>query len=116
MDVKDFYRVVNGDYDAALERFGSEALMVRFVRKFPLDETMNRLRLAIVDNNIQESFSQAHTLKGVAGNLSFTELFRKASDLTEQLRPLRETADPALYEAVENCYQKVCDAIEKLEQ
>ena len=79
--------------------------------KFLEDGTMASLRAAVESGNIPDSFREAHTLKGVAANLGFTELQAAASQLTEQLRPQAAPADPALYAQVEQAYNLVVESI-----
>lgn len=72
---------------------------------------MEDLRRAVASGDIPGSFRGAHTLKGVAANLAFTGLQKAASDLTEQLRPQAEAADPRLMAQVEQAYRGVVEAI-----
>lgn len=111
MTLQECYEHLHGDYETAKRRMLNERLMDRFILKFPYDDSMSILRNALACGNIKEMFRGAHTLKGVAANLSFTELQNAASDLTEQLRPCTQTADPDLYANVERCYALVIKTI-----
>ena len=75
------------DVDQALNRFmGNEALMLKFLLRFPSDENFSRLRQAIAHGDATTAFKAAHTLKGVTGNLSLTELYARLVPLVEDLR------------------------------
>ena len=91
MTVKEFYEITGGDYARVTELLMRDELIKKFVLKF------------------------AHTLKGVAANLSFARLQSAVSDLTEQLRPCTEAADPALVQRVDECYASVMDNMKELD-
>ena len=114
MEIAEMYKEVGGDFSDAMVRLGNEERIKKFALMFPRDDSMQNLRKAISDGDIKASFQAVHTLKGVAGNLSFTALYQAASDLTEQLRPLEEPADPALFEKVDEVYTKTIDALNQL--
>lgn len=111
MNIRECYEKLNGDYDDVMSRLGSEGLVEKFVKKFLDDKSYSLLKQADSDGDIRESFRAVHTLKGVAANLSFTELYDKVSKLTEQLRPQTEPADEKLLYDVDQCYAKVISAI-----
>ena len=111
MTLEQCYEKLNGSYAEAKSRLMSDRLVEKFMLKFLTEPTMGQLRDAIKAENHEETFRSVHTLKGVAANLSFTELYNSASDLTEQLRGNEELADPQLVEKVEASYKKVIDTI-----
>lgn len=112
MTLTECYNRLHGDYDSAVSRMMNERLVQKFLLKFPSDDSMDLLRTSVANGNRDEAFRAAHTLKGVAANLSFSELFSVASELTEQLRNNSEQPDSALVARVEECYKTVIDAIE----
>lgn len=115
MTTKELYDVLQADFADACNRLTSEAMVSRFIRKFPADPSMQNLRAAVKDGNIETSFRSVHTLKGVAGNLALTQLYQAAWNLTEQLRPRLEQADKELMDALELEYQRTVSAIESLD-
>lgn len=73
--------------DKALDRFmGSEALYDKFLLKFIQDTCYKQLEDCIKTGNASEAFMQAHTMKGIAGNLEFESLLEILVPMTEQLR------------------------------
>lgn len=73
--------------DKALDRFmGSEALYDKFLLKFIQDTCYKQLEDCIKTGNATEAFMQAHTMKGIAGNLEFESLLEVLVPMTEQLR------------------------------
>ncbi|MCQ2412234.1 MAG: Hpt domain-containing protein [Sphaerochaetaceae bacterium] len=111
MTIRECYERLHGDYDLALKRLMNERLIDKFILKFPADNSIAILRDAIATCNAGEMFRGAHTLKGVAANLAFTELQMAASQLTEQLRPCNEPVNLELYEKVEQCYSLVIETL-----
>lgn len=111
MTLKECYDRMHGNYDDAKSRLMMESMVERFMFKFLEDGTMAALRAAIETGNIPDSFREAHTMKGVAANLAFTELQAAASQLTEQLRPQTAPADPELFARVEEAYKLVVDSV-----
>ena len=113
MNLEKLYKEIHGDYAEAKARLMSDRLVEKFVLKFLTDPSMQQLRDAIASGDHDVAFRAVHTLKGVAANLSFTELWKAASALTEQLRHSDGTADETLLENLENAYRLVTDSIQK---
>lgn len=112
MKLQECYERFGGDYNDAVSRMMNDSLIEKFVLKFPNDKTMDQLKEAVAANNTEDTFRAAHTLKGIAGNLSFTGLESAASKLTEQLRgKTDETPDPVLVARTESEYDRVINAI-----
>ncbi len=111
MTIKECYIKLGGDYDDVYARLQSESLIERFMKKFLEDKSMDSLKQAVMNEQIEDAFKAAHTLKGVSGNLSYTQLQKAVSDLTEQLRPCDVLADKGLYNEVERQYDLVTSTI-----
>ena len=68
------------DVDTTVNRFmGNEGLYLKFLNKFQNDQS-------VADQNAEEAFKSAHTLKGVAANLGLDPIAQHASDIVELLR------------------------------
>lgn len=113
MTIEECYNKLHGDYNEAKGRLMSDRLIDRFIRKFPLDPSMDALREMVAVGDNPSAFRAVHTLKGVAANLAFTELFRNAFNLTEQMRDCVSDADPELLAAVEDSYALVIKTLEE---
>ena len=78
-------------YDEGVARFaGQPALYEKYLLRMPQDLTFSLLRQAVAEKNGREAFFQAHTLKGILGNLSLTALYQELSPLVERLRHLED--------------------------
>lgn len=75
------------DIDSALHRFlNKEDVYILFLKKFLADSSYQELISALEENDIEQAFMAAHTLKGVAGNLAMTQLYDAVYPLVEKLR------------------------------
>jgi HPt (histidine-containing phosphotransfer) domain-containing protein len=121
MDIRRFYELTGGDYDAAIQRFMAESRLEKFTRMFEQDPSYGELESSLAADNLKEAFRAAHTLKGVCLNLSFTGLSQSADAVTELLR--HADADrPHCLEQVNLCmetlrgrYKEVIAAIRELD-
>ena len=86
MTLSDVYKTLNGNYDEAKTRMMNDSFLEKMLLKFIKDDSMKKLDEELKKGNIKEAFMAAHTLKGVAANFAFTQLFNQASLRTENLR------------------------------
>lgn len=113
MTIEECYSKLHGNYAEAKTRLMNDKLIERFILKFPDDPCMATLQEMILAGDNAAAFRAVHTLKGVAANLAFTQLFRDASNLTEQLRPLESPADPELFSILKQTYATVIRTLEE---
>lgn len=116
MTLGDFYAAVGGDIKTVLQRIPSEAMVKKFVLKYPADPTCAELDSSIAAGDWDTAFRAAHTLKGVSQNLGFEELYRVSFELTEALRGGKALQDKSLHEAVRAENARVIAAIEALDK
>ena len=103
------------DVEDVLERFmGNEKLMERFLKKFIDDPHFPLLFEAFDQQDYEKAFQEAHTLKGVCGNLSMTTLFEQVSFLVECLRVQDHTkAKEQLFKIKEN-HEKIIETLKEI--
>lgn len=100
------------DVKGALERFmGNEALLVRFLKKFPEDPGCRNLTGAIARADMEGAIAAVHTLKGLCANLSLVTLSNLFARQLELLRAgdLKSAAD--MMPEVEAAYAQATEAI-----
>ena len=87
MNMMEELRTLGVNTDEALARFmNNESLYERMVKKFvPTAEGLPVLPL-IESGDIEQAQNNAHTLKGVTGNLSLTPLYAAYSDIMTLFR------------------------------
>lgn len=117
METRKLYENLGEDYDEVLSRFGSDLMVGRFALRFLDDPSFEDLTKGLDDNDAEKAFRGAHTLKGLCATLGFDQLSKKASALTESLRPrvITDEADP-LYDATKKEYDRVVAALVKFRE
>ena len=63
MTIEDCYRQLGGDYSEVLKRMMSRKLVKKFIGRFLEDDSFEKLCTGISENNREEAFRAAHTLK-----------------------------------------------------
>ncbi len=75
------------DVNNTVKRFmGNETLYLKFLNKFQADQSVANIQQYIAEQNAEEAFKSAHTLKGVAANLGLDPIAQHASDIVELFR------------------------------
>lgn len=95
MNTEQFYNSIHADYQNILRRFRKESMIIRFLKKFEQDPSFEQLKLSLEKKDQKEAFMAAHTLKGIAQNLSLDPIYEKAAVITDLLR--QEWNDEAVY-------------------
>jgi len=112
MTIQECYAALEGSYEEVLGRLYSEALVKKFAVKFLTDPSYQMLERALKAGDHDEAFRAAHTLKGVAQNLSFTKLYQSSHEITEALRGKDYDLAHRLFPQVEADYSKTAAAIQ----
>ena len=92
MTIQECYKKMDADYEDVLKRLYSEGMIRKFARMFLDDDSYPKLERSLKEENVEEAFRAAHTLKGVCQNLGFTNLYQPTYELTEVLRPAMDFA------------------------
>ena len=105
------------DYVDAMDRFGDNAdLYERLALKYLDDSHMVALEAAMEAKDFSEGYSQAHALKGVAGNLSFAKLFEIAAVISDALKEGEPQAATERMGALAEAHAKVLEGLEVLRE
>ena len=100
MTLQEFYDRIGGDYKATISRLPSEALIKKFVLKYPGDPSFNQLKDALAAQDWELAFRASHTLKGVAQNLGMDRLYKTAATLCDAVRGPKPLEDASLWPPV----------------
>ena len=114
MTVKECYMALEGDYESVISRLMTEKLVQKFIIKFLADPSFENLTNAMKSKNYDEAFREAHTLKGVCQNLSFTKLYSSSNSVTEALRNGEYVEAEKLMPQLEADYMQTIGAINAL--
>lgn len=95
-----------------LIRFNNDAdLYEEFLSTFISDTNYDNMITAINNKDIKASFFYAHSLKGLAGNLSLASLFDSLIPLVESLRSESFDDIDTLLEPINTAYNNVINVL-----
>jgi HPt (histidine-containing phosphotransfer) domain-containing protein len=115
MTVKECYEQIGGDYNGILSRFRSEQRVLKFALMFLKDDSYDALCTAMENEDCDEAFRAAHTLKGVCQNLSFDALFEPSSAACECLRNKDFEGGKAYMPAIKEQYERTVAGVQQLQ-
>lgn len=114
MNTQEFYNFIQSDYQNILHRFQKESRIVRFLKKFEQDPSYFLLQKALEQKDHQQAFIAAHSLKGLAQNLSLDPLYESAARITELLRNGWDESALEHFEELSGIYQQCVAGIQEL--
>jgi len=91
---------------------GNEALYEKLLKKFPSSVFNLEVMPFIEKDDIQTAISNAHTIKGVTGNLSLTPLFTNYTQIVDLLRANKVEEAKELYIATIPIQQNIVEIIQ----
>lgn len=115
MNLEELYKAVGGDFCDAVNRFGSENAVRRFVLKLCDDDNFSLLSESLDKNDCETAFRAAHTLKGICLNLGFTDMYRTVCVITEKLREQDIDGAVCVFCDVKREYSRLIELIKKTE-
>lgn len=116
MTLQECYAAMGGNYEDVIGRLRSERLVQKFILKFVTDGSFNLLCRSLEEQNYEEAFRAAHTIKGVCQNLSINKLQDSSSRLCESLRNGYTPEADALAEEVRADYARTVTAIQAFQK
>jgi len=87
-------------------------LFARLLAKFKDDQSMTQIETAINDGDMESARGAAHTLKGLAANLSLIELFNQSLELETQIKA--DALNPEQTGVLKDVYNRTMEEIEKV--
>lgn len=104
------------DIPSAKERFmENEALYKKFLFKLPENTLLNDLEQHLAEGNLEEAFRDAHTMKGMLGNLSMYKVMEAASKVTEKLRANTPPEDEEM-EELRTTYKAALSVVDEIKE
>ncbi|MDR2575563.1 MAG: Hpt domain-containing protein [Treponema sp.] len=105
--------VVYVDFADGLKRVvNNKKLYVKLLTKFRNENKLDDLEAAIAAKDMEKARNAAHTLKGVAANLSLAELHKQSLALETQIKG--GSADPAQLNTVKTAFANTLKEIDKV--
>ncbi|MFA9465893.1 MAG: Hpt domain-containing protein [Velocimicrobium sp.] len=115
MEKRKELKAVGINLESGLARFvGNESLFIDFLKKFPYDSTYSKVEEELNQNNSVAAYKAAHTLKGVAGNLSLDSLYQQMNPLVESLRKGKIEDAKSQFCFVKECYSEIVTVLNDL--
>lgn len=82
MTLRELKEKIDIDIDGSLARFGNmESFYIKFLKKFIDDKSFENIKEALKEKNIEKLGEEAHTLKGVSGNLGLNNIYGYSVEL-----------------------------------
>ena len=104
--------VVYVDFDGGVKRVMNNAkLYVKLLTKFRNDTKLDDIETSIAEGNLEKAKAATHTIKGVAANLSLTELFNQSLALETQIKSGQ--VDPNQLETVKTVFAMTLQEVDK---
>lgn len=97
MEIQEFYKIVEGDFDSVFGRLIKEERIVKYLNMFYLGDDFTPLLNAFGEKNYPEIFRSAHNLKGLSLNLGLSKLASSSSELCELVRNKEPEGDITPY-------------------
>jgi len=114
-EIRERFEKAGVDVTEALERFmNKDDLFDRFMKKFKDDTNLKWLEDSVAQGNVDDAFKAAHTLKGVASNLSLKGLLEPLVPLVEKLRAGEIDGAEQMLAKVKEAYSDIISAIDSL--
>lgn len=115
MTAKECYELIGGNYEEALRRVMMDSMIEKLSAMFLDDKSYVGLVAAMEENDYDEAFKMAHTLKGVCQNLAYTALGSVSDELTEALRENKRDVELAkqLFEKTKVEYERTVNGLKE---
>lgn len=116
MKLDDLKDVIEIDIKSSLARFGNmESFYVKYLKKFIDDKSFENMKEALANNNIEKVGEEAHTLKGVAGNLGLTKIYQHSMEIMRLAKENGVDKIKVITEELEEEMSKVIEALKNLD-
>jgi HPt (histidine-containing phosphotransfer) domain-containing protein len=105
--------VVYINFDEGLKRvLNNTRLYVKLLTKFGTDTRLDGLFAQLEAGDYEKAQVAAHTIKGVAANLSLTELFEKVKDLEAQIK--EKSIQPGAPDTVKAVFEETLKKVDEV--
>jgi len=101
------------DFNDGLKRvMNNTKIYVKLLTKFRNDTKLDDLDAAIAAGDMEKARNAAHSIKGLAANLSLAELYKQSLALETQIKA--GAADPAQHNTVKTVFARTLQEIDKV--
>ena len=104
------------DTNDGIKRFnGNAELYEKCLLSFLNDNNYTQMCQSIKEQNVSSAFTAAHSLKGIAGNLSMKKLYDDIVPLVEELRAGKVENTEVLLKPVAQDYQQIISVLDQVQ-
>ncbi len=89
----------------------NEQIMVKFIKKFPSDNSFDKLAAAIEESNAVVIYETLHTLKGLSSNLGLKKLSLLSNDLLQDVKSKNYSDFYLKFNKIKEERKKIIDCI-----
>jgi HPt (histidine-containing phosphotransfer) domain-containing protein len=82
----------------------------RLLAKFRAENNLNELAAALNAGEYEKAQAAAHTIKGIAANLSLSELYKQSLGVETQIKG--QSVEPGAMDALSVCFTATLEAID----
>jgi HPt (histidine-containing phosphotransfer) domain-containing protein len=101
------------DLEDGLKRvMNNKAFFIKMLGKFKNDPNYKNMEDALAANDYEKAQVAIHTLKGLAGNLSLTELFKQSRETETQIKA--KSVTPEQLGVLKDVYTQTLAEVEKV--
>jgi len=105
--------VIYVDFADGVKRvMNNTKLYVKLLTKFRNDTKLDNLEATLVVGDLEGAQGAAHTIKGVAANLSLAELYKQTLELETQIKA--KSVNPAQMETVKSVFAATIQEVDKV--
>jgi len=87
-------------------------LYSKLITKFKDDNNMAEIEATVTAGDLEKAQSAVHTMKGLAANLSFTELFKQSFALETQIK--EKNVNPDQLTILKDVFKETLNEIDKV--
>jgi len=101
------------DFEDGLKRvMNNKPFFIKMLGRFKDDPNLQRMEEALAANDFEKAQIAAHTLKGLAGNLSLTELFKQSREIETQIKA--KSVNPGQLDILKDVYTQTVAEVDKV--
>jgi HPt (histidine-containing phosphotransfer) domain-containing protein len=105
--------VIYVNFDEGVKRvMNNTKLYVKLLTKFKTDTRLDDIETALSSGEMEKAQTAVHTVKGVAANLSLSELFKQSLELETQIKA--KAVNPNQLETLKTVFSTTLQEVEKV--
>ncbi|MDR1252560.1 MAG: Hpt domain-containing protein [Treponema sp.] len=101
------------DFDEGVKRVMNNAkFYVKMLAKFKADTKLDDIEAALKGEDLEKAQTEVHKIKGLAANLSLSELYKQTLELEDQIKA--KAVEPNKLETVKTVFAQTLQELDKV--